>query len=168
VASPTHLLQLVHEVCNQIIERGLHNTDDEIKLYTTNLVDKLEQVGWARHLTVSVTVSLSGFSNLNYFRTISSAAISRAWEERNEGVVNQIIERGLHNTDDEIKLYTTNLVDKLEQVGWAHLLQLVHEVCRVEFDLVIGIVQTPFNNLVYNMVGLATFVPFLPCSRYSS
>lgn len=32
-----------------------------------------------------------------------------------------------------------------------HLLQLVHEVCRVEFDLVIGIVQTPFNNLVYNM-----------------
>jgi hypothetical protein len=32
-----------------------------------------------------------------------------------------------------------------------HLLQLVHEVCCVEFDLVIGIVQTPFNNLVYNM-----------------
>ncbi|OQE19762.1 hypothetical protein PENFLA_c018G06894 [Penicillium flavigenum] len=30
-------------------------------------------------------------------------------------IVNQIIERGLHNTDDEIKLYTTNLVDKLEQ-----------------------------------------------------
>lgn len=30
---------------NQIIERGLHASDDEIKLYTTNLVDKLEQVG---------------------------------------------------------------------------------------------------------------------------
>ncbi|KAJ5245890.1 Vacuolar protein sorting-associate Vta1 N-terminal [Penicillium chermesinum] len=30
-------------------------------------------------------------------------------------IVNQIIERGLHNTDDEIKTYTTNLVDKLEQ-----------------------------------------------------
>ncbi|KGO66235.1 Vacuolar protein sorting-associate Vta1, N-terminal [Penicillium italicum] len=30
-------------------------------------------------------------------------------------IVNQIIERGLHNSDDEIKLYTTNLVDKLEQ-----------------------------------------------------
>lgn len=29
---------------NQIIERGLHNSDDEIKIYTTNLVDKLEQV----------------------------------------------------------------------------------------------------------------------------
>ncbi|KAJ5207396.1 Protein of unknown function DUF605 [Penicillium cf. griseofulvum] len=30
-------------------------------------------------------------------------------------IVNQIIERDLHNTDDEIKLYTTDLVDKLEQ-----------------------------------------------------
>ncbi|KAJ5601112.1 Vacuolar protein sorting-associate Vta1 N-terminal [Penicillium lagena] len=30
-------------------------------------------------------------------------------------IVNQIIERGLHNSDDEIKLYTTNLVEKLEQ-----------------------------------------------------
>lgn len=32
-----------------------------------------------------------------------------------------------------------------------HLLQLVHEVCRVEFDLIIGIVKTPFDNLVYDM-----------------
>lgn len=31
-------------------------------------------------------------------------------------IVNQIIERGLHASDEEIKLYTTNLVDKLEQV----------------------------------------------------
>lgn len=31
-------------------------------------------------------------------------------------IVNQIIERGLHASDDEIKIYTTNLVDKLEQV----------------------------------------------------
>ena len=31
-------------------------------------------------------------------------------------IVNQIIERGLHVSDEEIKLYTTNLVDKLEQV----------------------------------------------------
>ncbi|KAJ6082757.1 hypothetical protein N7499_007631 [Penicillium canescens] len=30
-------------------------------------------------------------------------------------IVNQIIERGLHNSDDEIMQYTTNLVDKLEQ-----------------------------------------------------
>ncbi|KAE8148010.1 Vta1 like-domain-containing protein [Aspergillus avenaceus] len=30
-------------------------------------------------------------------------------------IVNQIIERGLHTTDDEVKLYTTDLVDKLEQ-----------------------------------------------------
>ncbi|KAG2416934.1 hypothetical protein HFD88_008151 [Aspergillus terreus] len=30
-------------------------------------------------------------------------------------IVNQIIERGLHTSDDEIKLYTTNLVDKLEK-----------------------------------------------------
>lgn len=29
-------------------------------------------------------------------------------------IVNQIIERGLHTSDDETKLYTTNLVDKLE------------------------------------------------------
>lgn len=29
---------------NQIIERGLHTSDEDIKLYTTNLVDKLEQV----------------------------------------------------------------------------------------------------------------------------
>jgi hypothetical protein len=34
-------------------------------------------------------------------------------------IVNQIIERGLHSADDEIKLYTTNLVDKLEQVSQA-------------------------------------------------
>lgn len=32
-------------------------------------------------------------------------------------IVNQIIERGLHASDEETKLYTTNLVDKLEQVG---------------------------------------------------
>ena len=31
-------------------------------------------------------------------------------------IVNQIIERGLHTTDEDIKLYTTTLVDKLEQV----------------------------------------------------
>ncbi|KAJ5086089.1 Vacuolar protein sorting-associate Vta1 N-terminal [Penicillium argentinense] len=30
-------------------------------------------------------------------------------------IVNKIIERGLHNSDDEIKSYTTDLVDKLEQ-----------------------------------------------------
>ncbi|KAJ5630083.1 Vacuolar protein sorting-associate Vta1 N-terminal [Penicillium herquei] len=30
-------------------------------------------------------------------------------------IVNQIIERGLHVSDDETKLYTTDLVDKLEQ-----------------------------------------------------
>jgi hypothetical protein len=32
-------------------------------------------------------------------------------------IVNQIIERGLHNSDDEIMQYTTTLVDKLEQVS---------------------------------------------------
>lgn len=31
-------------------------------------------------------------------------------------IVNQIIERGLHNSDDEVKIYTTNLVERLEQV----------------------------------------------------
>ena len=35
----------------------------------------------------------------------------------NYHIVNQIIERGLHNTDDETKSYTTDLVDKLEQVS---------------------------------------------------
>ncbi|EAW08382.1 uncharacterized protein ACLA_031150 [Aspergillus clavatus NRRL 1] len=30
-------------------------------------------------------------------------------------IVNQIIERGLHTSDDEVKLYTTELVEKLEQ-----------------------------------------------------
>ncbi|KAI9372775.1 Vta1 like-domain-containing protein [Aspergillus egyptiacus] len=30
-------------------------------------------------------------------------------------IVNQIIEKGLHTADDEIKLYTTNLMEKLEQ-----------------------------------------------------
>ncbi|KAJ5224256.1 Vacuolar protein sorting-associate Vta1 N-terminal [Penicillium citrinum] len=30
-------------------------------------------------------------------------------------IVNQIIERGLHNSDDEVKIYTTNLVERLEQ-----------------------------------------------------
>lgn len=35
----------------------------------------------------------------------------------NYHIVNQIIERGLHNSDDEIKTYTTDLVDKLEQVS---------------------------------------------------
>ncbi|RAL08169.1 uncharacterized protein BO97DRAFT_398690 [Aspergillus homomorphus CBS 101889] len=30
-------------------------------------------------------------------------------------IVNQIIERGLHTSDDEVKLYTTELVDKLEE-----------------------------------------------------
>lgn len=31
-------------------------------------------------------------------------------------IVNQIIERGLHTSDDEVKLYTTDLMEKLEQV----------------------------------------------------
>lgn len=35
----------------------------------------------------------------------------------NYHIVNQIIERGLHNSDEEIKAYTINLVDKLEQVS---------------------------------------------------
>lgn len=35
---------------NQIIEKGLHTADDETKLYTTNLVDKLEQVRYARSI----------------------------------------------------------------------------------------------------------------------
>ena len=35
-------------------------------------------------------------------------------------IVNQIIEKGLHSIDDEVKLYTTNLVDKLEQVRQAN------------------------------------------------
>ncbi|KKK13527.1 hypothetical protein AOCH_005230 [Aspergillus ochraceoroseus] len=30
-------------------------------------------------------------------------------------IVNQIIEKGLHNSDDEVKLYTVNLMEKLEQ-----------------------------------------------------
>lgn len=33
-------------------------------------------------------------------------------------IVNQIIEKGLHSIDDEVKRYTTNLVDKLEQVRY--------------------------------------------------
>jgi hypothetical protein len=37
----------------------------------------------------------------------------------NYHIVNQIIERGLHNSDEEIKAYTINLVDKLEQVSHA-------------------------------------------------
>ncbi|KAJ6001036.1 Vacuolar protein sorting-associate Vta1 N-terminal [Penicillium waksmanii] len=35
-------------------------------------------------------------------------------------IVNQIIGRGLHNSNDEIKTYTTNLVDKLEQFKSEH------------------------------------------------
>ncbi|KAJ5921686.1 Vacuolar protein sorting-associate Vta1 N-terminal [Penicillium verhagenii] len=33
----------------------------------------------------------------------------------NYHIVNQIIARGLHNSDDEVKLYTADLMDKLEQ-----------------------------------------------------
>ncbi|CAI7635388.1 unnamed protein product [Penicillium manginii] len=35
-------------------------------------------------------------------------------------IVNQIIGRGLHNSNDEIKIYTSNLVDKLEQFKREH------------------------------------------------
>ncbi|KAJ6001055.1 hypothetical protein N7481_001464 [Penicillium waksmanii] len=35
-------------------------------------------------------------------------------------IVNQIIGRGLHNSNDEIKIYITNLVDKLEQFKSEH------------------------------------------------
>lgn len=35
-------------------------------------------------------------------------------------IVNQIIGRGLHTSDDDVKQYTTDLVDKLEQVRRAH------------------------------------------------
>lgn len=43
-------------------------------------------------------------------------------------IVNQIIERGLHNSDDEIKTYTTDLVDKLEQVSYADYPQPPHRL----------------------------------------
>lgn len=39
---------------NQIIERGLHTSDEEIKLYTTNLVDKLEQVRQVKRSQLSL------------------------------------------------------------------------------------------------------------------
>ncbi|KAJ5365399.1 Vacuolar protein sorting-associate Vta1 N-terminal [Penicillium concentricum] len=50
-------------IVNQIIERGLHNSDDEIKLYTTNLVDKLEQfkVENPENDTVTDTVAASAY-----------------------------------------------------------------------------------------------------------
>jgi vacuolar protein sorting-associated protein VTA1 len=31
-------------IANQIIEKGLHTADDEVKLYTVDLMEKLEQV----------------------------------------------------------------------------------------------------------------------------
>ncbi|KAJ5617266.1 hypothetical protein N7537_002380 [Penicillium hordei] len=50
-------------IVNQIIERGLHSADDEIKLYTTNLVDKLEQfkVENPENDTVTDTVAASAY-----------------------------------------------------------------------------------------------------------
>ncbi|KAJ5787974.1 hypothetical protein N7457_002964 [Penicillium paradoxum] len=50
-------------IVNQIIERGLHNADDEIKIYTTNLVDKLEQfkVENPENETVTDTVAASAY-----------------------------------------------------------------------------------------------------------
>ena len=41
-------------IVNQIIERGLHASDEETKLYTTNLVDKLEQVGQDRKMLLNL------------------------------------------------------------------------------------------------------------------
>ena len=46
-------------IVNQIIERGLHTSDEDIKLYTTNLVDKLEQVRQAKK--VNTRCSNQGF-----------------------------------------------------------------------------------------------------------
>lgn len=45
------------------------------------------------------------------------------------------------------------------------MFQLVHEACRVEFDRIIGIVKTPFDNLVHNM-KIAYIIGFnqLKCS----
>ncbi|KAJ5964858.1 Vacuolar protein sorting-associate Vta1 N-terminal [Penicillium vulpinum] len=50
-------------IVNQIIERGLHNSDEEIMLYTTNLVDKLEQfkVENPENDTVTDTVAASAY-----------------------------------------------------------------------------------------------------------
>ncbi|KAJ5977696.1 hypothetical protein N7501_001038 [Penicillium viridicatum] len=50
-------------IVNQIIERGLHNADDEIKLYTTNLVEKLEQfkIENPENDTVTDTVAASAY-----------------------------------------------------------------------------------------------------------
>ncbi|KAI2715231.1 hypothetical protein CBS147332_4885 [Penicillium roqueforti] len=50
-------------IVNQIIERGLHNSDDAIKLYTTSLVDKLEQfkVENPDNDTVTDTVAASAY-----------------------------------------------------------------------------------------------------------
>ncbi|CAG7985753.1 unnamed protein product [Penicillium salamii] len=50
-------------IVNQIIERGLHNSDDEIKIYTTNLVDKLEQfkIDNPDNETITDTVAASAY-----------------------------------------------------------------------------------------------------------
>ena len=39
--------------------------------------------------------------------------------------MNQIIEKNLHNSDEEVKIYTTNLVDQLEQVRFPPLPRLL-------------------------------------------
>lgn len=46
-------------IVNQIIERGLHTSDDEVKLYTTDLVDKLEQVRSISHIPRPTSTSVS-------------------------------------------------------------------------------------------------------------
>ncbi len=40
-------------------------------------------------------------------------------------IVNQILSKGLHNADQECLVYTTTLMDKLEQVSLAILLEKV-------------------------------------------
>lgn len=45
----------------------------------------------------------------------------------NYHIVNQIIARGLHNSSDEVKLYTADLMDKLEQVRRTAALPASHQ-----------------------------------------
>ncbi|KAJ5278613.1 Vacuolar protein sorting-associate Vta1 N-terminal [Penicillium angulare] len=54
-------------IVNQIIERGLHTSDDEVKLYTTDLVDKLEQFKVENPENETVTDSIAANAYVEQF-----------------------------------------------------------------------------------------------------
>ena len=83
-------------------------------------------------------------------------------------IVQQILSKGLHTADQECKEYTTNLMDKLEQIKTEHSTEdailddvAAHAYCE---NFALDIFQKADNAVRANKASAYEFQPVLPAS----